>query len=63
MFKCLCSGQHLLEWASRRQAGFTVVAHPPLLTGLAVSEHLQEQRAGICLLLSFLSPANAWGGP
>lgn len=30
-----------------------VVAHAPLLAGLAVSEHLQEQRAGIYLRVAF----------
>lgn len=43
--------------------GLTVLLTSPILTGLAVSEHLQEQRAGICQLLSPISPANAWGGP
>lgn len=45
--------------ASRSLSG----SHLPLLIGLAVSEHLQEQCEGICMLLSFRSPANAVGSP
>lgn len=45
--------------ASRSLSG----SHLPLLVGLAVSEYLQEQCAGICMLLSFRSPANAVGSP
>lgn len=47
----------------RKQADFAVLAHPTLPTGLAISEHLQEQRAGTYLLLPFGSAANGVGSP
>lgn len=50
--------------AKKETSRFAAVA--PLshrLTGLAVSEHLQEQREGICLLLPSGSAAKAGGSP
>lgn len=46
-------GQGRPNGLCRKQAEFAGVAHRPLLTVLAVSEHLQEQSAGTGLFLPF----------
>lgn len=49
---------------SKKQVSLLRWLTTPLpLTGLAISEHLQERCAGIRLLLPFSSAANAVGGP
>lgn len=60
----ICARPTLIEcWQAEKRAEFAAVAHPRLLTGPAVSEDLQEQRAGTCLLPPLNSPGNGMGNP
>lgn len=47
----------------RKPVEFAGVAHHPLLTVLAISEHLQEQNTGMSLFLPVALQPARWAGP